>query len=366
MLSLLIVACSEGMSGGLGPCSEPSKATPHYEFAKFVLYGDYAVAHVSAWYTGNPGTVNLDLTGIPTTGWPIAAYLFWHAQTYTSDQYASITFNGNPITGNVGGTDCTDCWPPAESSALYWADVTQFVSGNGTYTVSGYKALGPDAPGVNGFSLVVIYCDSLMTQRRAVSVWIGDVDLTGCGPDSYSWTQSGFTASNPITSAKATLVISECQDGSLNSAYFNGNFLKYFDGNPPQEHYGWWDGDVSAWMSGGDTQVSWSVSTDGSDCIAPIITVLSVSTDEPESYSCALGVKESPCQVGLRFWGVREGVELRGKPGTTLLVEVFSPDGRLAKAQRVTLGPDGRGRVPLARGLWLVRAGNSVGEVLVR
>ncbi len=370
MFALMVSFCAGGVSlnGGCG-CKE--KATPFSEFARVTLLGNFTVAGASAFQRG--GTVNLELTDIPATGWPIEAFLFWTAQANALDEFANITLitpsqETVQISGQVWGYDCSDCWN-TNYNVLWWADVSQWVSGNGTYTLTGFASLGDAVPGVNGFTLVVIYCDTAQNNaKRTVSIWAGDIDLEGCGPASTSWTQTGFMASNPLVDAKASLTISEVQDGCGNFARFNGNFIQYFYGNSPWEHYQVWVGDVTSWMSGGDTSATWYVERGSckADCIAPVLSVISVTTNEEETFSCALGVKEGAGCGGLRFRGTRGGALVFGKPGLKLNIEIYEPSGRLTRRVDVQLGPDGKGFVRLERGVWLLRAGRFSGKALVK
>jgi len=371
MAALIVSFCAGGVSFG-GGCGCKEKATPFSEFAKVTLLGNFTVAGASAF--GRGGTVELELSDIPSTGWPVEAYLFWAAQADALDEFADITLitpsqETVQISGQVWGWDCSDCWA-TNYNVLWWADVTQWVSENGTYTLTGFASLGNAVPGVNGFTLVVIYCDTAQDNaKRTVSIWAGDIDLEGCGPPSTSWTQTGFKASRPLRDAKASLTISEVQDGFPNYATFNDNFIQYFYGISPWEHYQVWVGNVTAWMSGGDTSATWYVERGEAkawDCIAPVLSIISVTTNEEETFSCALGVKESASCGSVRFKGVRGGALVFGRPGSKLSVEVYEPSGRLVRQVDVQLGSDGKGFVSLERGVWLLRAGRFSGKALVR
>ena len=68
------------------------------------------------------------------------AYLYWQGPTNSTSPTvnSSITVNGTPVVGsNIGfGHDCN--WGFSNSQA-YRADVTAIVTGNGTYSLTGFK-----------------------------------------------------------------------------------------------------------------------------------------------------------------------------------------------------------------------------------
>ena len=341
-------------------------ATGFSQYAKYVLRGNFTSTAASAYMTG--GTVNLNLSGIPSGATVVAAYLFWTGQTNVLDEFANISFAGNPITGTVVAYDCSDCWGTNYNS-LYACNVTPYIRGNGSYAVSGFQSLGNAVPGVNGFTLLVVYCDPNPTTVRTVSIWTGDIDLEGCGPVDTFWVQTGFRATNPIGDAKAALTVSETQDNIQNFARFNGNFVAYFDGTNPGNHYGHWEGNPSAWMSGGDVSATWYVERacgNGCDCIAPVISVISVTSTENETYNCVLEVEEGqPVLPGRpRIARLVPG----GKPGTFADIALYDPSGRTDGYLRITFPSSGETFLPAEKGIWfLVSKGfGPVGKAIIR
>jgi len=341
-------------------------ATGFSQYAKYVLRGNFTSTAASAYMTG--GTVNLNLSGIPSGATVVAAYLFWTGQTNVLDEFANISFAGNPITGTVVAYDCSDCWGTNYNS-LYACNVTPYIRGNGSYAVSGFQSLGNAVPGVNGFTLLVVYCDPNPTIVRTVSIWTGDIDLQGCGPVDTFWVQTGFQATNPIGDAKAALTVSETQDNIQNFARFNGNFVAYFDGTNPGNHYGHWEGNPSAWMSGGDVSATWYVERacgDGCDCIAPVISVISVTSTENETYNCVLEVEEGqPVLPGRpRIARLVPGE----KPGTFADIALYDPTGRTDGYARITFPSSGEAFLPAEKGIWfLVSKGfGPVGKAIIR
>ena len=84
---------------------------------------------------------------------------------------ATIMFNGNPITGGSTGDATTNCWGGG-SSRGYRADVTAYVAGDGSYTLSGLKA--DECDNVNGASLIVTYDDGVTTNNRDLVFFEGN------------------------------------------------------------------------------------------------------------------------------------------------------------------------------------------------
>ncbi len=337
-------------------CDAGTYATPFTQYARYVLKGNFTSTAATAYLMN--GTSTLNLTGLPGGASIIAAYLFWTGQTNTLNEFANISFAGNPVTGTVIAYDCSDCWGTSYNS-LYVCNVTAYVTGNGSYVASGFQSLGNSVPGVNGFTLLVVYLDPTPTVTRVVSIWTGDIDLQGCGPDDTSWVQTGLQASNPVIDAKAALTVSECQDNLRSYANFNGNFVANFDGTNPGNHYGHWEGNCAAWMSGGATQAIWYVmrgtSTDSltMDCVAPVVSVISVTTDDPA------GTEEGPAIVDQRPFVagvVSGGIRLVGFPGNTIRLSLYDATGRSAYTGTLRFSEDGTVLLPATQGVWFIAA----------
>ncbi|MEO0249915.1 MAG: DUF3344 domain-containing protein [candidate division WOR-3 bacterium] len=343
-------------------CDAGAYATPFTQYARYVLKGNFTSTAATAYLTN--GTSTLNLNSLPVGATVVAAYLFWTGQTNVLNQFANISFAGNPITGTVIAYDCSDCWGTSYNS-LYACNVTAYITGNGSYVVSGFQSLGNSVPGVNGFTLIVVYCDANPATIRTVSIWTGDIDLQGCGPDDTSWVQSGFQATNPITDARAALTISECQDGYNSYARFNGNFVAYFNGTNPGNHYGHWEGNCAAWMTGGATQATWYVMryAEGdsfpADCIAPVVSVISVTSTENETYNCVLEMEEGrpalpgkPQIVSI----VPGGIILSGTPGSSAGITLYDPTGRSEGYSTIIFSRSGEGFIPAQTGVWFLVA----------
>jgi hypothetical protein len=138
------------------------------------------VDYVSAGIGGIPGdTADIVLTGV--NGTVTQALLYWDglASNVETDVYdaANISFNGTPITGTSLGDSSTNCWGRGSSRAFV-ADVTPYVTGNGTFTLSGL-ASNP-IYFADGASLVVLFDDGDRTNDHDLIFYEGNdsTDIT--------------------------------------------------------------------------------------------------------------------------------------------------------------------------------------------
>jgi len=148
-------------------------ATPLTQFYREAINGDFVAPATSLWN----GSGSITVSGIPAGATVLAAYLLYAYQDNGGGHTGN--FNGNPISGTSLGSDCTSCWGTS-STSLYYADVTPYVTGNGTYSLSGFDALACSSGdhGAEGATLVVIYCDP-SEPKRAVTIYTG-VGETEC------------------------------------------------------------------------------------------------------------------------------------------------------------------------------------------
>jgi hypothetical protein len=112
------------------------------------------------------GSGTITIGGIPAGANYIArAYLYWGIIN-SGDPGGAMIINGHSTASSLLSSDVSPCWPPP-SIFTYRANVTPFVNGNGTYTLSGYPTGltgGQDpwtnmnaAPEIDGATLVVFY-----------------------------------------------------------------------------------------------------------------------------------------------------------------------------------------------------------------
>ena len=116
---------------------------------------------------GGSGTITLDCV----TGTVEQAFLYWHG-IGSSYNNPVVQINGNSVTGTSLGDSTSNCWSSAESSTAFEADVTDFVSGNGDYDITGLSA----KPGYssNGASLVMIFNDGDDSNNRNLVFYTGN------------------------------------------------------------------------------------------------------------------------------------------------------------------------------------------------
>jgi hypothetical protein len=170
------------------------------------------------------------------------------------------------------------------------ADVTSLVPGNGTYSITVPSALST-TPGADGATLYVVYCSpSASDPIRTISIYAGAERLVG---SSLSWTQTGFTATSS-PSAKASFTGGDCQDGLPNYLYFNSTFVYNCNGSTPGNHYGYWESS-SVSIPPSATSVTWSfqsISGSTTDCVSPNVSVISVTSVDPVTYTCVAGYED--------------------------------------------------------------------------
>jgi hypothetical protein len=146
-------------------------------FARVAAGVDWTSAGVGGVSATGSGTI--DLTGV--TGTVTKAYLYWHGidepeaggdGVYDNE---AITFAGNPVTGTAIGDSTTNCWPDVHgtgSSRAFRADVTSFVTGNGSFTVAGLSAKTGHSG--NGASLIVLFDDGDPSNDRDLVFFEGN------------------------------------------------------------------------------------------------------------------------------------------------------------------------------------------------
>lgn len=161
------------------------------------------------------GTGDIIIDGIPEGALVSHAYLYWGVLG-TTGAFEFPSINGDVAEGEVIGISENVCWPPPHLglefySFNYRADVTEFITGNGTYTISGLPSdlnLGNDSQGA---SLVVIYSEPLMNTLRTIIINHGAVTLD-TEVNSYVDTIEGFETSDPLMEAEVTYIVADGQD----------------------------------------------------------------------------------------------------------------------------------------------------------
>ncbi len=177
---------------------------------------------------GTTGAGDITLAGV--TGTVTGAYLYWHGIDQSGGIYDNPTasFDGNPVTGDLLGGAPTNCWGDGESRA-YRADVTAFVSGDGTYSLADLAAGGAQY-NVNGASLIVTYDDANAANNRDIVIFDGNDSSNAdpsfpADPDGWDATLSGINYGGGTVGLQ--LHVGDGQDFSDDSVSFttvNGAF----------------------------------------------------------------------------------------------------------------------------------------------
>jgi hypothetical protein len=187
--------------------------------ALFTVSGDVTAAGVGLRGTGT-GTINIST--IPGGATLVRAYLYW-ATIGSANTFTTPTLNGSLVNGDLIGTSGDTCWG-AQNNFVYRADVTNNVTGNGTYTIAGLPnnlTFGNDSQGA---SLVIVY-ELSGAPLRTIVINDGAVSLN-FGRTSYTDTISGFNPDNPVTDAHITYLIGDGQaQWDAGNLTFNGTSL---------------------------------------------------------------------------------------------------------------------------------------------
>ncbi|HQY87514.1 MAG TPA: PEP-CTERM sorting domain-containing protein [Tepidisphaeraceae bacterium] len=244
------------------------------------------------------GTGSINISGV--SGSVTKAYLLWGGPTDSSNlnANANVTFNGNGVTGSFIGSADSLCWGTINSLA-YRADVTPFVTGNGSYSLNNFFKSANNV-NVNGASLVVFYNDGNNANNRDVYLSSGydSNQSNGSDADGMFYTENNVN----FTGGTATMVlgVSDGQEFPDGPMTVNGNpVAAQFDGTSvPGIQFGQslWDIeplDITSNMSVGLNNITFREESVASDCLAiyfGAIDVAAVNVPEPVSISVlALG-----------------------------------------------------------------------------
>ena len=270
------------------------------------------------------------------------AYLYWQGPTNSTSPTvnSSITVNGTPVVGsNIGfGHDCN--WGFSNSQA-YRADVTAIVTGNGTYSLTGFKIDSSETANganTNGASLIVFSNGGAVTSRRDVYLFHGNDTNVATAFDGTGWhaTLSGINYS--AGTANLQVHVGDGQDFGPDQPdkplLLNGNQLtpSTFDGNTvpstntgPNNNGNLWDirsYSVSSFLAAGSNTLT---ADESFDCLA----LVAVVVDVPNTNQAPVATADQ--------YVVNVGQTLTvGAPG--VLANDVDPDGDPLTAQLVS-GP---------------------------
>jgi hypothetical protein len=239
--------------------------------------GDYVAAGVGL---RGRRQASISLSAIPAGATVRYALLYWGMLDNREGQSLNhLSFDGTPIMGARVGSGPDTCWNRM-NSFVYRADVTPFVTGNGTYTLTGVAAGGSVL--AQGASLVVLY-ERVGDPERTVILYDGDIVFTPLSRSSPSTTLTGFLTASP-TSAKTTFVVGDGQSAFSEVASFTGSagtvtFTDPFAGSDGD----FWDTDTFSVSSqvGAASDVGTAAVGFRVDCLMWTAQVFSVATNSP-------------------------------------------------------------------------------------
>jgi hypothetical protein len=255
------------------------------------------------------GTGSITVSGV--SGPVLHAFLYWNGPTNSSDpnSNATVTFQGNSVTGTNIGTASSNCWGFANSQS-YRADVTSLVTGNGPYSLSDFMKTDEssnDVADINGVALVVFYDDGNSANDRNVVLWNGNDSNFPSDAEPGGWNETISGVQYPGSGA-ATLdtVVSDGQGADDPALVVNSNTLAsdgpIFQGNTtPAGSFSAGDGgdlwdlrsfDITSLLSTGSntlnitsadpTTISYAPPhTAGWDCISLVVAAANVPVSSP-------------------------------------------------------------------------------------
>lgn len=252
------------------------------------LRGDYVAAGCALRGTGGSGTITI--AGIPAGSTLKEALLYWTIlDVAPSPRAAALTFDNARVAvalaGTPIGTSAAPCGSPAPLAFAFRADVTPWVSGNGTYSIANALDGGLQSaiPAAEGASLVVVYSNRSLPNRDIV-LFEGATAANSPGAQAAT-TLSLFNATAPVTGASICFVVGGGQVGLTDAAVVNGFAFSRdpFDGGDPVAGIGFWDTDrfdVAAVVPAGATSIGSAVQA-GTDCLLSVATALSITSPNP-------------------------------------------------------------------------------------
>jgi hypothetical protein len=243
------------------------------------LAGDYLAAGVGL--TGRT-QASISLSGVPAGAIVVQAVLYWGMLgNGESPALSHLNFNGSPIRGTRVGSGPDTCRGLA-NSFVYRADVTPFVTGNGTYALTGVAAGGTVLG--QGASLVVLY-ERVGDPNRTVTLHDGNIVFSE--PFSVSTTTiAGFLAASPV-SAKTTFIVGDGQPDPESVSFRGSAGRVMFPGPFASSDGAFWDTDtfnVSSQIGAGSGVSNAELGIEF-DCLMWAAQGFSVTTSSPVTLS---------------------------------------------------------------------------------
>lgn len=169
---------------------------------------------------GGDGTGTLALAGV--SGTVTRALLYWHGPQSQADSNASVLFDGNAIQGVGVGLTGPLCWDFPHSQA-YRADVTSFVTGSGTFSLSGF--VKPGVADINGVSLLVAFDDGNPANNRDIMLFEGNDSNLRRDADADGWEAALGSFTYTTGDAVLELGVADGQSGDDGALVINGQTL---------------------------------------------------------------------------------------------------------------------------------------------
>lgn len=272
----------------LAPSSGTKVPPPLRKLSSFKVDGGYVAAGVAMRNLGH-GTIHL--TALPTGAKVVRAFLDWDILATSSTSIAGGTFDGHSIIGTLIGQGGSPCWAPAANYS-FQANVTSFVTGNGTYVLTDFPSgvttgvtpqVESTAPMSEGATLVVVYRDTASPSEEVVI----DGGATENGSALiYKQSIGKFTVATQH--AATTFIVSDGQGYADTGATFNGaKVVTTFTGHTHMTNatYSRYPGAATTGLGGGNF---WDTDT---------VTVSSLVAPGATSVKAALGGETYDCLV---------------------------------------------------------------------
>lgn len=252
------------------------------------LRGDFVAAGCALRGTGGSGTITV--VGIPGGSFVKEALLYWavldDVQTAQAGQLSfANSLTTRAVTGALIGSSASPCGSAMSTAFVYRADVTPWVTGNGSYSITGAYDSGAVgvAPVTEGASLVVIY-SNLASANRDIIVYDGAGVANSPGAE-VATSLTFFNATSPVTGASICFIAADGEPSLTDSAIVNGLTISAnpFDGSDPAGGVDYWDTDTfvaTGFLTSGATSVTSAIRA-GTDCLVGVATPFSVTSPYP-------------------------------------------------------------------------------------
>ena len=221
---LMVSGVAAALLGGLVIAPVGLVATTYAsDIANFTTVFGTDVVHAGFGGMRDDGTGTLTVSGV--SGTVTKAHLYWQGPTNSTDPSANaaVTFAGNAVTGTNIGSSSDNCWGFANSQA-YRADVTSFVTGNGSFTLAGFVKDSGNI-NVNGASLIVFYDDGNAANNRDVVLFDGNDSNIANAFDADGWNVSLPGINYVSGTAAITMHVSDGQSFADDALVLNSSTL---------------------------------------------------------------------------------------------------------------------------------------------